>query len=118
MEGEWAHEVGQAFGSLADPVYWIAVTGAVLVAAVTGIIPGASGVLIMALSIPFIVDFFRGERAAIGLVMLASMTGVNNTLDSIPAVLLGQPGAATQVTFLEGHQLARQGKAAHTLGAI
>ena len=105
-------------GSLTDPVYWIAVTGAVLVAAVTGIVPGASGVLIMALSIPFIVDFFRGERAAIGLVMLASMTGVNNTLDSIPAVLLGQPSAATQVTFLEGHQLARQGKAAHTLGAI
>lgn len=118
MEGEWAHEIGQALGSLTDPVYWIAVTGAVLVAAVTGIVPGASGVLIMALSIPFIVDFFRGERAAIGLVMLASMTGVNNTLDSIPAVLLGQPGAATQVTFLEGHQLARQGKAAHTLGAI
>ncbi len=118
MEGEWAHEIGQAFGALTDPVYWIAVTGAVLIAAVTGIVPGASGVLIMALSIPFIVDFFRGERAAIGLVMLASMTGVNNTLDSIPAVLLGQPGGATQVTFLEGHQLARQGKAAHTLGAI
>ncbi len=111
-------ELGQAVEKLGDPIYWIAVVAAVFVAGLTGMVPGASGVLIMALSIPFIVDVFAGERATIGLVMLASMTGVNNTLDSIPAVLLGQPGAATQVTFLEGHQLARQGRAAHTLGAI
>lgn len=106
----------QALSSLGNPVYWFAVTSAVLVAGITGIIPGASGILVMSLAIPFIV--FEIDDPAIGLVMLATMTGVNNTLDSIPAVLLGQPGAATQVTFLEGHQLARQGKAAHTLGAV
>lgn len=111
-------EVGQALGNLATPVYWVAVFAAVLIAGVTGMVPGASGIIIMALSIPFITQAFYGEQRAIGIVMLASMTGVNNTLDSIPAVLLGQPAAATQVTFLEGHQLARQGKAAHTLGAI
>ena len=116
--GELFSELGQAVAYLADPIYWIAVVGAVFVAAFTGMIPGASGVLIMALAIPFIVEVFRGEQRAIGLVMLASMTGVNNTLDSIPAILFGQPSAATQVTFLEGHQLARQGKAAHTLGAV
>ena len=116
--GELYSELGQALGYVADPLYWIAVFVAVFVAGFTGMVPGASGVIVMALSIPFIVEFFRGEQAAIGLVMLASMTGVNNTLDSIPAVLFGQPSAATQVTFLEGHQLARQGKAAHTLGAI
>ena len=33
-------------------------------------------------------------------------------------MLLGYPGAATQVTFLEGHQLAMRGRAAHTLGAV
>lgn len=110
-------EITQALANLGNPTYWIAVTLAVVVAGATGIIPGASGVLIMALSIPFIVEFFRDDPQ-IGLVMLAAMTGVNNTLDSIPAILLGQPGAATQVTFLEGHQLARQGKAAHTLGAV
>ena len=118
LEGDLLYEVAQAFGQLGDPVYWVAVIVAVLVAGITGMIPGASGVIVMALFIPYIVQEFRGEQRAIGLVMLASMTGVNNTLDSIPAVLLGQPGAATQVTFLEGHQLARQGKAAHTLGAI
>jgi TctA family transporter len=109
-------ELTQALARLGDPIYWAAVTGAVFVAGITGIIPGASGILVMSLSIPFIV--FNIDDPAIGLVMLATMTGVNNTLDSIPAVLLGQPGAATQVTFLEGHQLARKGKAAHTLGAV
>ena len=115
--GELFSELGQAVAYLADPIYWIAVVAAVFIAAFTGMIPGASGVLIMALSIPFIVEIFRDQKA-IGLVALASMTGVNNTLDSIPAILFGQPSAATQVTFLEGHQLARQGKAAHTLGAV
>ncbi len=115
--GELFSELGQAAAYLADPIYWIAVFAAVFVAAFTGMVPGASGVLIMALSIPFIVEIFRDQKA-IGLVALASMTGVNNTLDSIPAILFGQPSAATQVTFLEGHQLARQGRAAHTLGAV
>ncbi len=115
--GELFSELGQAVAYLADPIYWIAVVAAVFVAAFTGMVPGASGVLIMALSIPFIVEIFRDQKA-IGLVALASMTGVNNTLDSIPAILFGQPSAATQVTFLEGHQLARQGRAAHTLGAV
>ena len=118
MEGDFLYEIGQGIAYLGDPLYWIAVFVAVFIAAVSGIIPGVGGVIIMALSIPFIVDVFRGEQRAIGLVALATMTGVNNTLDSIPAVLLGLPGGATQVTFLEGHQLARQGKAAHTLGAI
>ena len=118
MEGDLLYEINQAIGNLAVRDYWIAVVVAVLVAGITGMIPGASGIIVMALFIPFIVQEFQDERRAIGLVMLASMTGVNNTLDSIPAVLLGQPAAATQVTFLEGHQLTRQGKAAHTLGAI
>lgn len=122
--GELYGELGQALGYLADPAYWIVLFIAVFVAGFTGMVPGASGVIIMAISIPFIVEFFGRNRGgpddmrAIGLVALASMTGVNNTLDSIPAILFGQPSAATQVTFLEGHQLARQGRAAHTLGAV
>ena len=122
--GELYGELGQALGYLGDPAYWIVLFIAVFIAGFTGMVPGASGVIIMAISIPFIVEFFGRDRGgpndmrAIGLVALASMTGVNNTLDSIPAVLFGQPSAATQVTFLEGHQLARQGRAAHTLGAV
>ncbi len=101
---------------LADPNYWIALTVGVILAVAVGLIPGVGSPTVMALAIPFIV--FNIDDPVIGLVLLATITGTNNTLDSIPAVLLGYPGAATQVTFLEGHQLARQGQGARTLGAI
>ena len=109
-------EIAEAAANLADPVYWIAVVTAAVLAAATGLIPGASGIVVMSLAIPFIV--FNIKEPAIGLVALATITGVNNGLDTIPAILLGQPGAGNNVSFLEGHQLARQGKAAHTLGAV
>lgn len=96
--------------------YWGAVLAGVLVSAVVGLIPGVGTPIVMAITIPFVV--FTIEDPLIGIVLLATIGGVSNTLDSIPAVLLGYPGAATQVTFLEGHQLAQKGKAAHTLGAI
>ena len=96
--------------------YWAAFTVAVLMAVFVGLLPGVSATLVMALSISFIV--LNIDDPLIGIVMLATLTGVDNTLDSIPAVLLGQPGASTQVTFLEGNQLARRGLAAHTLGAV
>ena len=108
--------IAAATAYLLEPSYWGAVFAAVTLALMASVIPGVNAVLIMALSLAIIV--FNVEDAAIGIVLLATITGVNNTLDSIPAILYGVPGAATQVTFLEGHQLARQGKAAHTLGAV
>jgi TctA family transporter len=108
--------IADALVYLVEPAYWGAVFAAVGLAAMASIVPGVNSFLVMALAIPII--FFKIDDPAIGLILLATITGVDNTLDSIPAVLLGQPSAATQVTFLEGHQLARQGKAAHTLGAI
>jgi putative tricarboxylic transport membrane protein len=108
--------IADAAAYLLEPSYWGAVFAAVLLALMASVIPGVNAVLIMALSLAIIL--FNVEDAAIGIVLLATITGVNNTLDSIPAILYGVPGAATQVTFLEGHQLARQGKAAHTLGAV
>ena len=101
---------------LLDPTYWVVMLGVVMLAALTSIIPGTNAFLVMALAFPLIL--FEVEDPAIGLVALATISGVSNTLDSVPAILIGQPSAATQVTFLEGHQLARQGKAAHTLGAV
>ena len=105
-----------AVAYLASPSYWAALTMGVFLAVAVGLLPGISSPTVMALAIPFIV--FNIEDPVIGLVLLATITGANNTLDSIPAILLGYPGAATQVTFLEGHQLARRGLAARTLGAV
>ncbi len=105
-----------ALGYLVDPTYWVVLISVVLLAAVASAIPGMNAFLVMALAFPFLL--FEVEEPAIGLVALATISGVSNTLDSVPAILIGQPSAATQVTFLEGHQLARKGRAAHTLGAV
>ena len=105
-----------ALGYLIDPVYWVVLLSVVFLAALASAIPGMNAFLVMALAFPFIL--FEVEEPAIGLVALATISGVSNTLDSVPAILIGQPSAATQVTFLEGHQLARRGRAAHTLGAV
>jgi TctA family transporter len=108
--------IAEAASYLLAPSYWGAVFAAVSLALMASVIPGVNAVLVMALAMAIVL--FNVDDPAVGIVLLATITGVNNTLDSIPAILYGLPGAATQVTFLEGHQLARQGKAAHTLGAV
>ena len=108
--------IATALGYMLDPLYWVVLLSVVALAALASAIPGMNAFLVMALAFPFIL--FEVEEPAIGLVALATISGVSNTLDSVPAILIGQPNAATQVTFLEGHQLARRGYAAHTLGAV
>lgn len=103
-------------GFLGNPAYWAVLIAAVGLAGVAGLIPGIGTTTIAAIAIPLLV--FNVADPVIALTFLAALGGVNNTLDSVPAVLLGYPGAATQVTFLEGHQLAMRGQAAYTLGAV
>lgn len=95
--------------------YWGAILAGVLIAALIGLLPGVGTPMIMAIAIPFIL--FTIDDPLIGIVLLATIGGVSSSLDSVPAILLGYPSSSTQVTFIEGHQLAAQGKAAHTLGA-
>lgn len=105
-----------ALGFLSNPYYWVVLILAVVLAGSFGLIPGIGTTTIAAVAIPLLV--FNVADPVIALTFLAALGGLNNTLDSVPAVLLGYPGAATQVTFLEGHQLAMRGQAAHTLGAV
>ncbi len=100
---------------LATLSYWGALLTGVFVAALIGLLPGVGTPMVMAIAIPFIL--FTIEDPLIGIVLLATIGGVSSSLDTVPTILLGYPSAATQVTFLEGHQLAERGKAAHTLGA-
>jgi TctA family transporter len=100
---------------LATWSYWGAVLAGVG-SAVLGIIPGVGTPLMLAIAVPFVVLTINDPL--VGIVLLATIGGVANTLDTIPSVLMGYPGVATQVTFLEGHQLARRGLAARTLGTI
>jgi hypothetical protein len=106
----------EAGAFLMTPMYWAALLIGVTLSIVVGMVPGVGSLLVMAILLPFLI--FNIEDPAIAIVLLAAITGCNNTIDSIPAVLIGLPSGATQVTFLEGHQLARRGEGAHTLGAV
>jgi len=109
-------EIIQAgLGHLTTPGYWLAILGGVFVSATVGMIPGIGTPLILSILIPFVL--FTIHDPLTGIVLLATIGGTHNTLDSIPAVLLGYPGVSTQVTYLEGHQMARRGQAAYVLGA-
>ncbi|MDX1484426.1 MAG: tripartite tricarboxylate transporter permease [Alphaproteobacteria bacterium] len=110
MEGIFA-----GFGWLATEQYWLAFFAAVVMAAVAGLMPGISASLLMALAVPFIV--FTIQDPVIGIVMLATITGVEEMLDVLPIVVLGHPGGG-QVTFIEARPLASKGHAAHVLGFI
>jgi putative tricarboxylic transport membrane protein len=116
MMGEMFSQFGEGLSYLGNAGYWGGFLFAILVTVPIALIPGISATLVMAIAIPFII--ISVDDPVIGVAILATLTGIDNTLDSIPAILLGMPGGATQVTFLEGNQLARQGKAAHTLGAV
>ncbi len=106
-------QAGSYLGTLS---YWQALVAGVFLSIVVGLVPGVGSLLVMAILLPFIV--FNIQDPAVALVMLSAIAGTNNTLDSIPAVVVGVPSGATQVTFLEGHQLARRGQAAYCLGAV
>jgi TctA family transporter len=100
---------------LATEQYWLAFLAAVAMAAVAGLMPGISAGLLMALAVPFIV--FTVHDPVIGIVMLATITGVEEMLDVLPIVVLGHPGGG-QVTFIEARPLVSRGQAAHVLGFI
>jgi putative tricarboxylic transport membrane protein len=105
-----------ALGQLATPTYWLALSFAIAIGTVVGFIPGVGATLVTAIMLPSVLLLV--EEPAVGIVLLAMVGSLNNTLDAIPAVLVGLPSSETQVTYLEGHQLARQGKGAFTLGAV
>jgi TctA family transporter len=97
-------------------MYWLAAFAGVALATLAGLVPGVSSAMLMAIAFPIVLVSI--DNPAIGIVLLAAITGTGNTVDSIPAQLMGVVEGSTQVTFLEGHQLARKGKGAFSLGAV
>ena len=107
---------GSVLGYLSDPIYWFTVLAGIGLATAAGIIPGVTATQIMAITFPFIV--LNIDDPAVGLVLLATITGTANTFNSIPAMFFGMVEGGVQVTYLEGHQLVRRGLGAFAMGAV
>ncbi|MFC7705471.1 tripartite tricarboxylate transporter permease [Plastorhodobacter daqingensis] len=79
-----------------------------------GAVPGLGGVTAMILILPFT---FGMEPAAAFAVLLGALA-VSTTSDTISSVMLGIPGTiAAQATVIDGHQMAKNGKALTAFGA-
>ena len=99
---------------LFNPVFWGALILAILIAGPIGLIPGVGGTTTIALLLPFLI---LSVDPTIGLIFIGALIALGQSLDIIPAVLLGYPGPSSTVDFLEGHQLARRGLGARVIGA-
>ncbi|MEC7489236.1 MAG: tripartite tricarboxylate transporter permease [Pseudomonadota bacterium] len=104
-------------GGLVSVVAWPAVGWLVLgvfIGLYFGAVPGLSGLVGMAILLPFTF----GMEPVSAFAFLLGMFAVTTTSDTIASVLLGIPGtAATQATFLDGYPMAMRGEAARAFGA-
>ncbi len=79
-----------------------------------GAVPGLSGLVGMAILLPFTF----GLEPVAALALLMGMFSVTTTSDTIASVLLGVPGTSgSQATILDGYPMAQKGEAARAFGA-
>lgn len=103
-----------ALGELTSPERLVFLGVGTLVGLTLGIIPGLGGAVGLAILLPF--TFYLDSYQAMA--MLIGMLAVTSTSDTVPAVLFGIPGTvASQATILDGHEMAKKGRAANALGA-
>ncbi len=102
-----------AIEALLDPIRLAALFVGMAVGMIFGMLPGLGGVAAVSILLPFI--YFLDDYT--GLAMLLGAISVVYTADTITSVLIGAPGSpASAPTAIEGHALAKQGKAATALG--
>lgn len=101
--------------NLVSPGTLVFLIGGVLIGLVFGVIPGLGGTTALALLLPltFGMDVLHAFAMAGGIMGAVAMGG------SISAILLNAPGTApSAATCLDGHPLAKQGRAADAIGAV
>ncbi|MEE2654892.1 MAG: tripartite tricarboxylate transporter permease [Pseudomonadota bacterium] len=80
-----------------------------------GATPGLSGVVGLAILLPFTYDMDAGASA---FCFLLGMYAITTTSDTLASVLLGVPGTgASQATILDGYPMAMRGEASRAFGA-
>ncbi len=103
----------EALAVLFDPLRLAALFAGMLAGMICGMLPGLGGVATASILLPFV--FLLDDYS--GLALLLGALSVVYTSDTITSVLVGAPGSpASAPTAIEGHALARQGKAAMALG--
>ncbi|MDA0652165.1 MAG: tripartite tricarboxylate transporter permease [Proteobacteria bacterium] len=106
-----------ALQGLVMVVSWPAI-GYLMVGVLAGIyfgaVPGLSGLVGMAILLPFTF----GVEPVAAFALLMGMFAVTTTSDTISSVLLGVPGTSgSQATILDGYPMAQKGEAARAFGA-
>jgi putative tricarboxylic transport membrane protein len=101
-----------ALMQLCTPYYFMLFMIGILLGLAIGLIPGMSGVVALSLILPFTVKL--DAHAALPLVM--GLVSPILTSDSIPAILIGTPGAACAATVVDGYPMAQKGEAGRALG--
>ena len=103
-----------AGGQVFQPVVLAAMVFALPIGLIVGLLPGISGISALA----FLIPFTFGMEPLVGLAfLLGSYTAVSQG-GSMTAIVLGVPGEVPNAaTVLDGHPLAKQGRAGYAIGA-
>jgi len=109
------NSLGEAAVTLMDPLLLGVMAGAIIIGLVIGILPGISGMLGVALWLPFVFLFPTKELA---LAFLIGMHSVVYTGGAITSILIGVPGESiTAATCLDGFPMTQKGEGGRALGA-
>lgn len=100
------------FGNVFTPYHLMLLFGGTTAGLILGALPGLSPTMAVALVIPFT---FHMEPAS-GLILLGAMYTATVAGGAISAILVNVPGAPANIaTALDGHQMARKGRASEAL---
>ncbi len=103
-----------ALGLMMEPMRLAVLCLGVLIGLAIGVLPGLSGIVGMALLIPFTYNM----DAPTSFALLLGMAAVITSSDFITAILFGVPGhVGAAATVIDGHAMAQKGEAGRAFGA-
>src|SRR5581483_4884531 len=105
--------LGQGFGVALQPINLLYCFVGVFIGTLVGVLPGIGPVSAMSLLLPVTLS----STPEAGIIMMAGIYYGSMYGGSTTSILVNIPGeAASVVTCLDGHQMARQGRAGPALG--
>ena len=106
---------GAAFHNLSNPNLLLMLLAGVIIGVIVGIIPGISGMLALALILPFVFTMTPEQS----MILMMAILSVQFMGGSISAILIGVPGvaASSAATVLDGFAMTQKGEGGRALGA-